>query len=81
MFVSINTEDIREAVQENPSLKKNGEQWAGSGKFSENGVREAYTCEPEHPRARKYPWNRETLHRYQLAPIDVMVKVCSNDRF
>lgn len=30
---------------------------------------------------RKYLWNRQALHRYQFTPIEVMAKVCSNDRF
>lgn len=51
MLVSMNTEDICKVVQENPSLKKNWEQWAGSVKFSENGEVEVYTRVPEHPRA------------------------------
>lgn len=48
MFVSINT---AKQSEKNPSLKKNEEQWAGSGKLCENqdGGVGSYTHEPEHP--------------------------------
>lgn len=72
--------EILETSAKLSSLKKNGQQWAGSGKFSGDGVIEATLVKlntlglPD----RKYPWNRETLHRFQLMPIAVAAKVGSN---